>query len=138
LQLAEAEQKYTAHIIRQENAIEVISAQLEMRQSQLDKITSSLGWRLLSSYGRLKYKYLLPVYRLLRLRQPQVKKASNPEVRDNSSATVTAVAETERSLMAPDSLPVVLDQAERADHSDRKQTLSTEQEELLESGDLEI
>ena len=100
LQLAETEKKYTALVTRQQNAIEVISAQLEMRQSQLDKITGTLGWRLLSSYGRLKYRYLLPVYRLLRLRQPQVKKAVVSEVRENFSDTVTAVPEPEQSVRA--------------------------------------
>jgi len=96
LQLAETEQKYAALVTRQKNAIEVISAQLEMRQSQLDKITSTLGWRLLSSYGRLKYRYLLPVYRLLRLRQPEVKKAVKSEVPENFSAEVSAVPEPEK------------------------------------------
>jgi hypothetical protein len=42
-------------------------AQLSDREQQLSKITSSLGWRLLSRYGRIKYKYLLPLYRMLGL-----------------------------------------------------------------------
>ncbi len=96
LQLAETEKKYTALVTQQQNVIEVISAQLEMRQSQLDKITGTLGWRLLSRYGRLKYRYLLPIYRLLRLRQPQEKKAVVSEVRENFSATVTAAPEPEK------------------------------------------
>ena len=96
LQLAETEKKYAALVTQQRNVIEVISAQLEMRQSQLDKITGTLGWRLLSNYGRLKYRYLLPIYRLLRLRQPQEKKAVVREVRENLSATATAAPEPEK------------------------------------------
>jgi hypothetical protein len=44
-----------------------LSAQLAARQTELDTIKASLGWRLLSRYGRIKYRYLLPIYRLLRL-----------------------------------------------------------------------
>ena len=90
LQLAETEKKYDSLVTRQEKVIEAISAQLELRQSELDKITGTLGWRWLSSYGRLKYRYLLPIYRLLHLRQPQLKNAVASEVRESSSATVTA------------------------------------------------
>ncbi|MEW6208608.1 MAG: class I SAM-dependent methyltransferase [Acidobacteriota bacterium] len=42
-------------------------AQLADSGQQLSRITSSLGWRVLSRYGRIKYKYLLPVYRMLGL-----------------------------------------------------------------------
>jgi len=36
---------------------------LAERQAELNKITSTLGWRLLSHYGRFKYRFLLPAYR---------------------------------------------------------------------------
>lgn len=42
-------------------------AHLAEKEAQLERITSSFGWRLLNFYGRIKYRYLLPVYRLLRL-----------------------------------------------------------------------
>jgi hypothetical protein len=41
--------------------------QLSAKEAQLMRITNSLGWRLLSRYGRIKYRYLLPVYRTLGL-----------------------------------------------------------------------
>jgi hypothetical protein len=41
-----------------------LAAQLADREQQLSKITSSLGWRILSRYGRIKYRYLLPLYRM--------------------------------------------------------------------------
>jgi hypothetical protein len=36
---------------------------LAEKQSELDRITGSLGWRLLSRYGLVKHKVLLPAYR---------------------------------------------------------------------------
>ncbi|HKG22592.1 MAG TPA: glycosyltransferase [Blastocatellia bacterium] len=43
------------------------SSQLAETEGELERITASPGWRLLTRYGRLKYRYLLPLYRLLRL-----------------------------------------------------------------------
>jgi hypothetical protein len=45
--------------------IGTISSQLELMRSELDKITNSLAWRVASRYGGIKYRYLLPFYRLL-------------------------------------------------------------------------
>ena len=47
---------------------EVVKSEERLRekQAELDKITNTLGWRLLRHYGRLKYRFLLPAYRLLR------------------------------------------------------------------------
>jgi len=50
---------------------QALQAQVADRDAQLEQITSSLGWRLLSHWGRIKYRYLLPVYRLLRLMPPE-------------------------------------------------------------------
>lgn len=47
----------------------LLLAQLSAKACEVDQITRSLGWRLLSRYGRLKYRYLLPVYRMLGLRR---------------------------------------------------------------------
>jgi hypothetical protein len=47
--------------------ISSLSAQLAQSERELERVTGTLGWRLLSSYGRIKHRYLLPVYRLLRL-----------------------------------------------------------------------
>ena len=41
-----------------------LSSELSAKSEQLDRITRSLGWRLLERYGRVKYRYLLPIYRL--------------------------------------------------------------------------
>jgi predicted O-methyltransferase YrrM len=45
----------------------LLSAQLSLETKGLNQITRSLGWRLLNRYGHVKYRFLLPVYRLLGL-----------------------------------------------------------------------
>lgn len=43
----------------------VLSAQLLHNETELQRIKNSLGWRLLSQYGRIKYGLLLPAWRLV-------------------------------------------------------------------------
>lgn len=43
----------------------LLSARLSLETKELNQITRSLGWRLLSRYGHVKYRFLLPVYRML-------------------------------------------------------------------------
>src|SRR5204863_1983797 len=45
----------------------LLSAEVSAKTHELDKIKNSLGWRMLSRYGRFKYQRLLPVYRALKL-----------------------------------------------------------------------
>src|SRR5204863_5774299 len=45
----------------------VVSAELSTKAAELDRITRSLGWRVLNRYGFFKYRYLLHIYRLFRL-----------------------------------------------------------------------
>jgi GT2 family glycosyltransferase/glycosyltransferase involved in cell wall biosynthesis len=52
---------------RNERQIQVLSSHLDHKDNELKKITNSIGWRLLSRYGWVKYRYLLPIYRLLGL-----------------------------------------------------------------------
>jgi polysaccharide pyruvyl transferase CsaB len=49
-----------------EQRVQLLSKQLIVKESELTRITSSLGWRLLSRYGQIKYRYLLPVYRTIK------------------------------------------------------------------------
>ncbi len=44
--------------------MDALSAQLVEREAELSRITSSFGWRVLGRYGQIKYRYLLPIYRL--------------------------------------------------------------------------
>ena len=57
-------------IERTHEQIEALTAkvmELKTAQDELDRISSTMGWRLLSRYGRLKYRHLLGLYRLLGL-----------------------------------------------------------------------
>jgi polysaccharide pyruvyl transferase CsaB len=67
----------------QQRALGLVSAQLHAKATELDSIRRSLGWRILSRYGRIKYRYLLPLYRMLRLipLEPKVSAAEPPQLR---------------------------------------------------------
>jgi 2-polyprenyl-3-methyl-5-hydroxy-6-metoxy-1,4-benzoquinol methylase/GT2 family glycosyltransferase len=64
---------------QREQAIYMLSDQLAAQEVRLDQMTNTLGWRLLSRYGPIKYRYLLPIYRLLGLMPSQLKKTGNLE-----------------------------------------------------------
>ena len=49
------------------HADRVLLAELDKKEAELSRIEESLGWRLLSRYGPIKYRYLLPIYRVLNL-----------------------------------------------------------------------
>jgi GT2 family glycosyltransferase/glycosyltransferase involved in cell wall biosynthesis len=55
----------SAQVTERDRAIRTLSAQVNYKEAQLTNITGTLGWRLLRIYGRrIKYPYLLPLYRL--------------------------------------------------------------------------
>lgn len=58
-----------------QRSIQYLSEMLAAKETELKRITNSLGWRILKLYGKIKYPYLLPVYRLLNLmpREPKDK-----------------------------------------------------------------
>ena len=43
-----------------------LAGELATKNSELARMTNTLGWRLLSRYGKIKYRFLLPAYRQLR------------------------------------------------------------------------
>jgi len=51
------------HVADCEERNRQLTAQLTAATERLDWINASLGWRLLNVYGRIKYRYLLPIYR---------------------------------------------------------------------------
>jgi|SRR3984893_9391911 len=65
-EFSEREQNLLTVGLEKDQAIKALSAQLE-------KITNSSGWLLLSRYGRFKHRYLLPAYRLLHLAPDEAK-----------------------------------------------------------------
>jgi len=44
-----------------------LTAQVAEREAELNEIRSTLGWRLLREYGKIKHRYFRPFYRLLNL-----------------------------------------------------------------------
>ncbi|HXU39657.1 MAG TPA: glycosyltransferase [Blastocatellia bacterium] len=52
---------------KDEAAIQNLQQHLSATDLELARIKRSLGWRLLSRYGKIKYRYLLPLYRALNL-----------------------------------------------------------------------
>jgi hypothetical protein len=47
-------------------AVRELTRRLDEREAQLKRINDSLGWRLLSRYGKVKYRFLLPAYKSIR------------------------------------------------------------------------
>jgi DNA repair exonuclease SbcCD ATPase subunit len=62
--------------VEKQRTLDLFSVELAAREAELNAIKRSLGWRLLSRYGRIKYRYLLPIYRLLRLAPKQTETAA--------------------------------------------------------------
>ena len=55
--------------------LQTVSTESELRQERLDKITGSLGWRILRPYGPVKHRFVLPVYnRVTSLLKPMFQK----------------------------------------------------------------
>jgi GT2 family glycosyltransferase len=66
LALKEAELRATNQTLALKQAeLQVARSTMAIKDAELRKIKSSFGWRLLSRYGKVKYGYLLPVYRWL-------------------------------------------------------------------------
>lgn len=57
----------TDRLRRRDLEVQVLTAELSETEAQLERITDSFGWRLLNRYGRIKHRYLLPIYRWLHL-----------------------------------------------------------------------
>ncbi|HEY9233188.1 MAG TPA: glycosyltransferase, partial [Blastocatellia bacterium] len=64
---AQALESEQARAADHRQALERVSARLRLKEGELERITGTLGWRLLSLYGKIKYPYLLPIYRLFHL-----------------------------------------------------------------------
>lgn len=67
LRLSAANRLLKEQLNEKEEARNLLALQLTAKEAQLQRMTSTLGWRLLSLYGPIKYRYLLPVYRMFGL-----------------------------------------------------------------------
>ena len=80
-QLAERHEKALAlveHVTERQAAVDTLANELDESRNRVMALTTqvaahevgnirnTVGWRLLRLYGKLKYPYLLPLYRLLR------------------------------------------------------------------------
>jgi polysaccharide pyruvyl transferase CsaB len=70
-QLAASNDLLAGQLASRERARQALASQLASTQADLNKITGSIGWKLLSRYGRIKYRYLLPLYRLFGVAQAE-------------------------------------------------------------------
>ena len=64
----------------------VLSLELSTKSAELERISHSIGWRILRRYGSFKYQYLLPLYRMFRF-WPYTR----TDDRDDESATEAVV-----------------------------------------------
>ena len=67
LEKEQAIQALAAELADHQHALQTLSAQEAAKDAELKRITGSLGWRLLGLYGKIKYRYLLPLTRILHL-----------------------------------------------------------------------
>ena len=64
-QLSEQNRALQLQLRNADETVDLLSEQLLDTKNQLQRVKNSLGWRLLSYYGPIKYRFLLPIYRLL-------------------------------------------------------------------------
>src|SRR4030095_9440131 len=78
------------HAAEKDKNIGALAKRLRDSEAQLSRITNTIGWRLLQIYGRIKYPYLLPLYRLFGL-LPETAESSAEKDR---SSVMTPTADT--------------------------------------------
>ena len=66
IQFQEGQQRWARQIAVQEEAVKEISSRAAVKEAQLERITNLLGWRLLSHYGPIKHRFVLPMYKSIR------------------------------------------------------------------------
>ena len=74
-QLAEQDRALQLQLKQADETVGLLSAQLLETKTELQRLKDTLSWRLLNHYGRIKHKFLIPVYRLL---VPSGRNGSNP------------------------------------------------------------
>lgn len=56
----------SAELARRDETIRDLFTHLDLKQAELDRIRGTLGWRVLSLFGPIKYRVVVPLLRLLR------------------------------------------------------------------------
>ncbi len=85
----EAINRFQQDLAESERQKLLLSAELSAKTHELEGIKNSLGWRMLSRYGRIKYQRLLPVYRALKL-PPYGRSRSEPLTMDQNGQPAPA------------------------------------------------
>jgi len=93
-ELAVSNRRENEELVKVKQQKASVEFQLAATAERLERVTSSLGWRLLSYYGPFKYRYLLPLYRLLGLMPVNNTKREQPRtsyglVNDDDSDNLT-------------------------------------------------
>ncbi|HEY9232792.1 MAG TPA: glycosyltransferase, partial [Blastocatellia bacterium] len=94
-QLAEKEQSLRSLSQRLESMKEQArwqAVQLRDTTAELQRMKNTLGWRLLSLYGPIKYRYLLPLYRRLGLGSPRADARATTATRHESPVVAVGQA----------------------------------------------
>jgi hypothetical protein len=71
----------------------LLAAQLLSKTREVEQVTGSFGWRLLSQYGRLKHRYLLPLYRMLGLPSSSTVSGDGPASQSQIEHQSTSMAQ---------------------------------------------
>ncbi|HKV39821.1 MAG TPA: glycosyltransferase, partial [Blastocatellia bacterium] len=74
-QLARQEQSLESRLAEKDQQLQALSLRVSEQLTRLDAIDSSIGARILSRYGKLKYGVLLPALRAIGLKRPLVSTA---------------------------------------------------------------
>ena len=67
-QAEEQEKSFAVKLAEKEEQLKELSQRISQRDEELESIRSSLGWRILSRYGLVKHRIILPLLRALRLK----------------------------------------------------------------------
>lgn len=118
--LAASNELLKSELAKKEQQNQRLSAQVSALDARLERIVTSLGWRFLSRYGRIKYPYLLPVYRLLGLMPNESKKAEESGLLEKQKGADLALA-----VQLPEldwaAHVLAADESKQPDHSEPEQ-----------------
>jgi hypothetical protein len=75
-------QSLRTHAAASEQNQKALSGEVASLDAELSRIKGARGWRLLQSYGRIKYRHLLPVYRFLALMRNERRASASSSPKD--------------------------------------------------------
>ncbi|HVF91410.1 MAG TPA: glycosyltransferase [Blastocatellia bacterium] len=91
----------SAHTAEKERAVNFLSVSLSDLHAHLNKMNNSIGWRWLNRYGRIKYRYLLPFYRMLGLMPKDSNAYDRPQTQAQPVPPGPTISELLESMQLP-------------------------------------